>query len=92
MGQGGRRGEEDGDGIESLARSIAERGLAAPAILALELLKPFGFLGSQAWLLAEPLLGRQGRTSGRRYATLFEDRANVERLIEALEGKRRTSI
>jgi hypothetical protein len=74
--------------IEHLATSIAERNLVMPAILALELLKPLGFLGSQAWLLVEPLFGPRGRELGRQYATLLEDREAVERLICSLEGMR----
>ena len=87
MTQDGRLGPED-DEIGFLAQSIAARGWTTPVVLALELLKPFGFLGSQAWLLAEPLLGCRGRTLGRRYAMLVEDRSNIERLIECLEGER----
>ena len=78
------------DTVESLSRSIADRGWTAPAILALELLKPLGFLGSQAWLLAEPLFGRRDREILSRYATLLEDRSNIERLIRALEDGRHT--
>lgn len=73
--------------IEGLAERLARRGLAAPSIVALELLKPWIFVGSQILLAAEPLLGPWG-AAGRRYATLFEERRHVEALLAALESRR----
>lgn len=73
--------------IEQLADRLTTRGLGAPSILALELLKPWSFVGSQLLLAAEPLLG-PWRASGHRYATLLEERGHVEALIAALESRR----
>ena len=80
----------DDEWIESLADAVAKRGLSAPVILLLELLKPLGFLGSQALLSIEPLLGTSLRSGSRRFARLLEDRRRVERLLDALERQRRS--
>ena len=75
--------------VQTLAGRIAQRGLTIPAIVGLELLKPFCFVGSQILLVLEPLLDPWMGKSGRDYARLLEDRANVERLLEALESQPR---
>ena len=72
--------------IETLAGRIEGMGLATPAILMLEANKPLSFLGSQALLVLQPLLGfAVGDTATEEYAALLEDRDNVERLILRLE-------
>ena len=43
--------------VERLAQKIYSCGLTAPAILFLEANKPFSFIGSQALLFFQPLLG-----------------------------------
>ena len=75
--------------VQTLAARIAQRGLTIPAIIGLELLKPFCFVGSQILLVLEPLLDPLIGELGRDYARLLEDRANVERLLEALESQPR---
>lgn len=77
--------------IDVLALSVAQRSMTTPAILFLELLKPFSFLGSQALLLVEPLLGPSAGRATRRWASLLEDCRNVDRLLEALEDQRRAT-
>lgn len=73
--------------IESIARRIADWGLTAPAVMFLELNKPFNFIGSQALLFFQPVLGfLVGDEIVADYAQLLEDRANVERLIQQLES------
>ncbi len=72
--------------IERLAQKISGWGLTAPAILFLEANKPFSFIGSQALLFLQPLLGfLVGDEVIGGYAQLFEDQANVERLLQLLE-------
>jgi len=72
--------------IERLAQKISSCGLTAPAILFLEVNKPFSFIGSQAMLFFQPLLGfLLGDEVIGRYAQLFEEQANVERLLHLLE-------
>jgi hypothetical protein len=67
--------------LEPWARRLDGWGLASPAILVLEALKPFSFIAGQGLLLAEPLLGpRLGEM-----AALLGDRANLERFITRLE-------
>ena len=73
--------------IERLAQKVSRWGLTAPAILFLEANKPFSFIGSQALLFFQPLLGfllGDDEVIGG-YAQLFEDQANVERLLNLLE-------
>ncbi|MFQ6059205.1 MAG: hypothetical protein ACE5MB_10050 [Anaerolineae bacterium] len=75
--------------IEGLARKIAHLGLTTPAILFLEAHKPLSFLGSQALLFSQPLLGfLLGDKEAQDYALLLEDRENVERLLRSLEQLR----
>ena len=72
--------------IERLAQKISRWGLAAPAILFLEANKSLSFVGSQALLFFQPLLGfLLGDEVIGGYAQLFEDQANVERLLHLLE-------
>jgi len=72
--------------IEGVAQRIESMGLATPAILMLEAHKPLSFLGSQALLILQPILtfALDPQTSSD-YATLLEDRQNVELLIQRLE-------
>lgn len=66
--------------IREAARQVAERGLAVPAVVVLELLKPWSFVGSQLLWFAEPFLGPWAR----RYATFLEDRQRLEVFLRAL--------
>jgi len=68
--------------IRRAARWIVDHNLVAPAVVLLELLKPLSFLGSQCLWLVAPLWGQ----SSAAYARLLEDRANVERLLRAIES------
>ena len=72
--------------IDRLAQKVSRWGLTAPAILFLEANKPFSFIGSQALLFFQPLLGfLLGDEVIGGYAQLLEDPANVERLLQLLE-------
>ena len=72
--------------IERLAQKISSWGLVAPAVFFLEANKPFSFIGSQALLFFQPLLGfLLGDEVIGGYAQLFEDQASVERLLHLLE-------
>jgi hypothetical protein len=72
--------------IDALAGAIRRRGLAVPATLLLEMARPLSVVGSQLLLLVEPLMRPLVGLDGQRYATLLEDRHNLERLLDALEG------
>ncbi len=72
--------------IEGLADWINRRGLTTPAIIFLETHKPLSFIGSQAFLFFQPFLSFLVNDEIiREYALLFEDRTNVERLLQHLE-------
>ena len=75
--------------IEHLTRQISRRQLNLPAILFLEVARPFTFIASQGLLVCQPLLSFffQGpRITD--YAGLLADRANIDRLIARLERER----
>jgi len=100
MPEGGRpldRGadEDERELIESVARAIVVRGMAAPAILMLESSKPLSFLGSQALHFLEPFVRSLfDSTQFSRFARALENRENVERLlvrIEALDEEARAA-
>ncbi len=72
--------------IENLARKVVKHGMATPAILFLEMHKPFAFLASQTMILGSgflaPLVGVQNIQE---YSKLIESRDNVELLIRRIE-------
>ena len=72
--------------IESLAQAVLRHGLQTPAVWFLEMHKPLGFIGAQALLFFEPILGAfAGDAAIREVALLLEERENVERLLARLE-------
>lgn len=71
---------------EQVTQRIVRWRLTQPAILFLELAKPFSFVASQGLLLCEPILGFLiGESQVADYAGFLGDRANVDRLIVRLE-------
>jgi hypothetical protein len=81
--------EPDQQLLEQIVGKISQWGLTAPAILLLEIAKPFGFLASQGLYLCEPLLGflsSEARLA--RYADLLAETRNLEALIVRLERER----
>lgn len=81
--------------LDKLARAIADRGLAAPALFFLELHRPLAFLSSQMMLVGSPVLAsllgleRLERLRGvladpQRYADLLDRIEHVA--AEAKEG------
>jgi len=75
--------------IDRLADWIVCQGLVTPAVFLLEANKPFGFLGSQALWMLQPLLGPAiGHDQIAAYARLLGDSTSVERLLERLESRR----
>ncbi len=79
--------EEERDAIlERIAQGIVRRGMAAPAVLFLELNKPLSFVASQSLIVLTPFLAPfVGIDNVHRYSRLLEKRENVERLIERIE-------
>jgi hypothetical protein len=73
--------------IEDIADHLRRWGLTAPGVIFLETNKPFSFLGSQLILFLQPVLSTfMSSTVTADYATLLEDRENVEELIQRLEA------
>ncbi|RLC64275.1 MAG: hypothetical protein DRI80_01815 [Chloroflexota bacterium] len=74
------------DLIRRLANKVRSRGLAAPAILFLELYRPLSYIGSQCMFLAQPLLDCfvDGASIGQ-LAELLDDGDAVEHLVRCLE-------
>ena len=68
--------------IGRLAGWIVARGLESPAILLLEMTKPLAFVGSQALLVLQPLLG--GALD--EWADMLEDPATVDQILDRLES------
>ncbi|MFN7019283.1 MAG: hypothetical protein ACK4RG_08455, partial [Fimbriimonadales bacterium] len=65
---------------------IVHRGLSAPAVLFLELHKPFAFIGSQAGVVFAPFLAPFfGFERVDIYTQLLSERENWDRLIERIE-------
>lgn len=72
--------------LERIAQEIVRRGMAAPAVLFLELNKPLSFVASQSLIVLTPFLAPfVGIDNVHRYSQLLEKRENVERLIERIE-------
>jgi len=75
--------------IERLVHRLRAWGMVAPALMFLEANKPLGFVGSQALLLTQPVLGLLwGDELVRDFALLLEDREDLERLLLRLEDAR----
>ncbi len=72
--------------IDKLAGKVVKHGMATPAILFLEMHKPFAFLASQSVILASgflaPFVGIQNVQD---YSMLIESRENIGRLITRIE-------
>jgi len=84
--EGDLSSEERDELIENLARKIVDRKLETPAILFLEMHKPVAFLGSQALLVASPILAPLfGLEGTEKYSRLFSSIDNVEKLIQKIE-------
>ncbi len=72
--------------LDRVAAQVTRRGLAAPAVLFLELNRPLGFLAGQATHLLAPFLaGLIGIENVRQLASLLEEPANFDRLLDRIE-------
>ena len=72
--------------IEHLTEQISRWRLTMPAILLLQVTRPFSFIASQGLLLCQPLLSfvyDAPRVAD--YAELLADRASMDRLVRRLE-------
>ena len=72
--------------IDTIARSVVNKGMELPVTLLLEVGKPVSFLFSQALLLAGPVLYPFfGVERIDRFAGFLNSRENVEKLVERIE-------
>lgn len=81
--------EEEELMIRRVAEKVQGYGMETVAILALESVKPLVYVGGEMSrvMLAPfmPILGEELNKMGEKYIMIFENRANVERLIVYLE-------
>jgi len=76
----------DDEIIEAVARRVINMQLGIPAIFFLESTKPLSFLGSQLLIFLQPFVQTFLTIRNyERFATLMENRDNVEKLILRVE-------
>jgi hypothetical protein len=74
---------------EQVIGQICRWNLVAPAILFLEMARPFSFIASQGLVLCEPILSffyQEPHVAD--YADLLADRSNIDLLVARLEQAR----
>ena len=75
------------DWVDKLAKRIEQRGASSLALLLIEIVRPFGFLSSQAVLMAQPLLtGIVDNTTVEQATALLDNPELLNRLSATLEG------
>ena len=78
--------ERDQAFINRIAQKIYDSGFVTAAIFTLEMVKPLALLGSHTMIFFGPIISAFINADGYyRAAELFEEPANVERLIQRLE-------
>ncbi len=70
--------------VDAIAKKVQQYGMLVPAIFFLEMNKPLSYIGGQAMHFFAPIAGVLFSTF-EDYAYFFEDRKNVELLIQRLE-------
>lgn len=71
--------------IDAIAKRVQQFGLIVPAIFFLEMNKPISYIGGQAMHFFAPIVGVFFETF-EDYAYFFDNRQNVELLIQKLES------
>lgn len=71
--------------LDAMAERIKQFGMVVPAIFFLEMNKPLSYIGGQTMHFFSPIVGVLFPTF-EDYAFFFDDRDNVELLIQRLEG------
>jgi len=74
--------------LNTVVEAVARRGLQTPAVFALEIHKPLGFLASQGMLVFGPLFFTPllGVERVQRLARLLGEPGAIEELIRRIEG------
>lgn len=76
--------------LEKIVHRLAAWQLETPGMAFLQAHKPFGFVGSQALLILQPLLDAfVPRSYTTEWVTLMSDREQLERLIARLDAERK---
>ena len=75
------------DGVAHMATFLLDRRLETPAILALEILRPFSFLISQFLVMAQPMLSETLRRRSASYQSLLQDQGEIDRLVALLASR-----
>ena len=79
--------EEDLALLDRIAGEVARRGLRAPSVLFLESVRPLNFVGSQAMVFLQPLVGAAFSTvQWERVAEILERRESIELLLRKIES------
>lgn len=73
------------DIIDAIAKRVEQFGMLVPAIFFLEMNKPLSYIGGQAMHFFAPIVGVFFNTF-EDYAYFFDDRKNMELLIQKLES------
>ncbi|HIE03342.1 MAG TPA: hypothetical protein EYP61_01145 [Candidatus Latescibacteria bacterium] len=72
--------------VEKVARAVARRGLAIPAVMFLESVRPLNFIGSQAMMFLEPMVRSVLPSKDyTKFAEILEKREGLEALIRRIE-------
>jgi hypothetical protein len=75
--------------IEKIAKKVVDAGMETPAIITLQTSKPLSWIGGHMGrIMIAPWFGVLGWDAMHRadaYMALFEDRSNVEKLIQRIE-------
>ncbi len=75
--------------VEKIAKKVVEIGMEAPAVLALESVRPLSFIGSQLGrAMIAPWFGIFGwgaMMKADNYMEVFEDKENVKKLVRRIE-------
>ena len=77
---------EDAALIDKVAQAVVRRGMAAPAVMLLESVRPLSFLGSQTLAFFEPIVSAVlDPVRCRRFRELVGKRSTIPALIDAIE-------
>jgi len=86
-GPHGRLDEKDHELLGRLAKMIVDRGMAMPAVLFLNSIRPLSGLGSQAMTFLRPFIQPFfNQADYDRLAAILERRSSITALIEAVEA------
>ena len=72
--------------IDRIARLVVDKGLEAPALMFLEVTRPFSFVASQLAVMALGPLLWLFELEGPKYTGLFMKKENVGKIIERIEA------